>query len=309
MPDRIPPLNALRAFEAVGRHLNMTRAAKELFVTPAAVSHQIIALETYLGRKLFERQQHGLALTTDGAAYLPQIRKGFDNLRQASEVLDRRRPVFTISVPPAFSAKWLMPRLKSLRAELPSIAIVNEGANDGAEHIPAGVDVAVRYGRTDFFDVISHRMLEEVVIPVCHPELLVSARRISGPAYLLQFPLLYGRASLPGEGFPSWETWFRWAGLVRSPPPAGIAFDHHLMTVQAALEGQGVALAKRSIVMTDLIRGNLVQPWNAPYPLAFAHFLVCKNESPNAAQFEALRLWFERELADTLKEIPTSHIA
>jgi LysR family transcriptional regulator, glycine cleavage system transcriptional activator len=198
-----------------------------------------------------------------------------------------------------------MPRLKSLRTELPAIAIVNEAVNDSVVNIPSGVDVAVRYGSGNFNDMVSYLLIEEVVVPVCHPDLLNSGREVLSPSDLTQFPFLFGRTSLPGEGFPSWEKWFRWAGLDASPLPVAIAFDHHLMTVQAALEGQGMALAKRSIVMTDLIRGNLVQPLDVAYPLAFSHFLVHRSESPWMECFGTLRLWFERELALSLRDIPT----
>jgi LysR family glycine cleavage system transcriptional activator len=307
MPDRLPPLNALRAFEAVGRHLNMTRAAQELLVTPAAVSHQVIALETYLGRKLFERLQHGLALTPDGEAYLPHVRKGFDSLRQAANVLGQQCHALTISVPPAFSAKWLVPRLKGLRTALPSIAIVNEGANETSDVIPANVDIAIRYGSGNFNDLSANHLLNEVVIPVCHPDLLASGMNVSCVEDILRFSLLHGRASLPGEGFPNWKRWFDWAGSKNVEASDGVVFDHHLMTVQAALEAQGVALAKRSIVMTDLIRGNLVQILDVTYPLNFAHYLVYRSESPWLEEINILREWVETELTQTLNNIPAPH--
>ncbi len=277
-------------------------------MTPAAVSHQVIALEKHLGRTLFERLQHGLALTPDGEAYLPHVREGFDSLRRAAAVFETDRSVLTISVPPAFSAKWLMPRLKSLQSDLPSIAIVNEGANETGSAIPAGADVAVRYGDGNYRDCAVTFLLEEAVIPVCHPDVLAAGTDVATAADLLQFNLLHGRASLPGEGFPDWQGWFDWAGVHDATFGGGVEFDHHLMTVQAALEAQGVALAKRSIVMTDLIRGNLVQILDLEYPLAFAHYLVHRPETSWSVEIGALQRWFENELACTLRDIPASLI-
>lgn len=306
MTERLPPLNALRAFEAAARHRNMSRAAEELFVTPAAVSHQVIALETHLGRKLFERLQHGLALTADGERYLPYIARAFDSLRQAGEQFDEAAPVLTISVPPAFSAKWLLPRLESLQDELSAVSIVNEKANDRHDRLPNGADVAIRYGAPDKAGAKADLLLDEAVIPVCHPNLLAGGSTLREPSDLLGFDLLVGRASLPGEGFPDWRTWFGWLGVERAEIPASILFDHHLMTVQAALEGRGVALAKRSIVMTDLIRGNLVQLADAAFPLAFAHFLISGQGTTKEPDIAILRQWLERELRDSLEHLPAA---
>lgn len=309
MSDTIPPLKALRAFEAAARHLNMTRAANELHVTPAAVSHQVILLEKHLGRKLFARLQHGLSLTPDGEAYLPHIQKGFDSFREASSALEGMATELTISVPPAFSAKWLMPRLQELRADLPAISIVNEGTNETDDRVPANVDMAIRYGRGRHRGMAVTHLLNECVIPVCHPDLLASRPKIAEVADLLQFSLLHGRASLPGEGFPDWQQWFAWAGLGDVSPPAGIEFDHHWMTVQAALEAQGIALAKRSIVMTDLVRGNLVQIVDTEYPLEFAHYAVHREAPRRPDEVAFLRLWLGRELARNVREIPAALIS
>ena len=304
MADRLPPLNALRAFDAAARHLNMSRAADELAVTPAAVSHQVIALERYLGRKLFVRLQHGLALTPEGAAYLPPIREGFECLRNASKALDGRRGTLAIAVPPAFSAKWLMPRLNDLRAVLPSISIANEGANDPVDRLPPDIDVAIRYGTGRFAGVSAYRLLDEVVIPVCHPDLIAERPEDARLPDVLAGRLLRGRESLPGEGFPNWRRWFAWAGLDDPPLSEDLALDHHLMTVQAALEGQGIALAKRSIVMTDLARGNLVQLVGAGYPLAFAHYLAFPPETGRLGEVETLRDWLDAGLADAVAAVP-----
>ena len=309
MTERLPPLNALRAFESAARHLNMSRAAEELFVTPAAVSHQVIALEKYLGRQLFERRQHGLALTQDGARYLPFVRTGFDNLRQASKALQVRKTALVVAAPPAFSTKWLMPQLSLLNTEFPSISIVNDAAKDPADRLPEKADVAIRYGAGRFGALMSYRLLDEAVIPVCHPDLLANGPAIVKPEDLLKHKLLHGRESLPGEGFPDWQQWFAWTGVHRKIPASGVAFDHHLTTVQAALEAQGIALAKRSIVMTDIIRGNLIQLTAVAYPLSFAHYLVHPVQAEPGEAIERLRHWLDRSLAQTLSDLPTALIS
>lgn len=308
MDERLPPLNALRAFEAAARHLNMSRAAEELFVTPAAVSHQIIALEKHLGRQLFERRQHGLALTQDGARYLPFIRTGFDNLRQAAKALEVRKTALVVAAPPAFSTKWLMPQLRLLSAEFPSISIINDTAETPADRLPEKADVAIRYGAGRFGALMSYRLLDEFVIPVCHPDLRDKGPAIVTAEDLLKHKLLHGRESLPGEGFPDWQQWFAWAGVRKPLPESEVEFDHHLTTVQAALEAQGIALVKRSIVMTDLIRGNLIQLTAAAYPLSFAHYLVHPRQTEPDEVIEKLRHWLDRSLAQTLCDLPAALI-
>lgn len=306
MTRSLPPLNALRAFEAAARHLNMSRAAEELFVTPAAVSHQVIALEAHLGRKLFTRLQHGLALTADGSAYLPPVARAFDSLRQAASVFDSSGGPLTIAAPPAFSSKWLTPRLAGLRTVLPTIAIVNEDAGAPHERPPARADVAIRYGPGAFGGLVAHRLLAETAIPVCHPDLLRSGPALTEPADMLRHTLLHGRESLPGEGFPDWRQWFAWAGAPQDTIQPGLTFDHHLTTVQAALEAQGIALVKRSIVMTDLIRGNLVQLVQPEYPLAFAHFLVHGADTARGAEIETLKRWLDQSLSQTVRDLPAA---
>jgi LysR family transcriptional regulator, glycine cleavage system transcriptional activator len=300
MTRPLPPLNALRAFEAAARHLNMTRAAEELGVTPAAVSHQVVALEELLGGKLFLRKQRGLALTPLGEAYLPGLQEGFEKLREATAcILDGEaggRPL-VLSVPPAFSAKWLMPRLQRVREILPDLQIVNDIADRPPAAPSPGREIAIRYGTGVHPGLTVEKLFDEAVFPVCSPALLKDGPPVEKLADLLRHTLLHGRKSFPGENYPSWQEWFTAAGYRPEAKLGGLAFDHHWMTVEAAIEAQGVALAKRTIIESELRRGRLVRLLDSSYPLGFAYYLVYAGEiAPNSAA-AAFREWVLGEAA------------
>lgn len=299
-----PPLNALRAFEAAARHLNMTRAAEELHVTPAAVSHQVVALEELLGCKLFERKQRGLALTPAGAAYLPGLQDGFARIREATERLRQfagRDDPLTISAPQAFSAKWLMPRLDKMREILPDVQIVNDRADREPNHGESSLQLAIRYGTGEYPGFVVEKLLDEAVFPVCSPKFLECRDAIERPEDLLAHTLLHGRPSFPGENFPDWRAWFAAAGVDLADDPPGLTFDHHWMTVEAALEAQGIALAKRTIVDAEIRRGRLVRLLDIDYPLNYGYFLVYPDALARRASVRPLCDWLHAEAASTTR--------
>jgi LysR family glycine cleavage system transcriptional activator len=305
MKRPLPPLNALRAFEAAARHLNMTRAAEELNVTPAAVSHQVVGLEEMLGGKLFIRKQRGLALTPLGEAYLPGLQAGFRKLHEATDqiwehVLEATPLV--LSVPPAFSAKWLMPRLRQVREILPTLQIVNESAKEMPGPGTAGQEIAIRYGAGDYPGLTVEKLFDEAVFPVCSPELLRGGPAIASPADLLAYPLLHGRRSFQGENYPGWREWFQAAGQDIDDMPVGLYFDHHWMTVEAALEAQGIALAKRTIIESELRRGRLQRLLDFSYPLDFAYYLVYPGEIVPGSAAAAFRAWVIDEAAKMMRD-------
>ena len=304
MKRPLPPLNALRAFEAAARHLNMTRAAEELNVTPAAVSHQVVGLEEMLGGKLFIRKQRGLALTPLGEAYLPGLQAGFRKLHEATdrvwESAQAEAPL-VLSVPPAFSAKWLMPRLRQVREILPALQIVNESAKETPGPAATGQEIAIRYGAGDYPGMTVEKLFDEAVFPVCSPELLRDGAAIASPADLLGYPLLHGRKSFPGENYPGWGEWFRAAGHDIAEMPSGLYFDHHWMTVEAALEAQGIALAKRTIIESELRRGRLRRLLDFSYPLDFAYYLVYPGEIVPGSAAAAFRSWVIDEAAEMMR--------
>lgn len=306
MKHPLPPLNALRAFETAARHLNMTRAAEELNVTPAAVSHQVVGLEEMLGGKLFIRKQRGLALTPLGEAYLPGLREGFRKLQEATDRVWESSLAdgpLVLSVPPAFSAKWLMPRLQRVREILPALQIVNESAKETPGATASGQEIAIRYGAGDYPGMTVEKLFDEAVFPVCSPDLLADGPTVRKPEDLLRYPLLHGRKSFPGENYPGWQEWFRAAGFEPPATPAGLYFDHHWMTVEAALEGQGIALAKRTIIESELKRGRLRRLLDFSYPLDFAYYLVYPGEIvPNSAA-AAFREWVVAEAGEMTKAI------
>lgn len=306
MKHPLPPLNALRAFETAARHLNMTRAAEELNVTPAAVSHQVVGLEEMLGGKLFIRKQRGLALTPLGEAYLPGLQEGFRKLQEATNQVWENSLAdgpLVLSVPPAFSAKWLMPRMQRVREIVPALQIVNESAKETPGSAVSGQEIAIRYGAGDYPGMTVEKLFGEAVFPVCSPDLLADGPTVRKPEDLLRYPLLHGRKSFPGENYPGWQEWFRAAGFEPPATPAGLYFDHHWMTVEAALEAQGIALAKRTIIESEIKRGRLRRLLDFSYPLDFAYYLVYPGEIvPNSAA-AAFRDWVFAEAGEMMKAI------
>jgi len=304
MNQSLPPLNALRAFEAAARHLSMTRAAAELNVTPAAVSHQVVGLEELLGGKLFVRKQRGLELTPLGEAYLPGLQEGFHKLREATDRIFEsagQDVPLVLSAPPAFSAKWLMPRLQRVRKILPDLQIVNEIAEQPLKSASPGREIAIRYGTGVYPGMTVEKLFEEAVFPVCSPALLGNGPIIETPEGLLDYPLLHGRKSFPGENYPSWSEWFAAAGYRPKGRLPGLYFDHHWMTVEAALEAQGIALAKRTIIESEIKRGRLLRLLDFSYPLDFAYYLVYPGEIVPDSAAAAFRDWVSAEAAEMMK--------
>lgn len=309
MAPRLPSLNALKAFEAAGRHLSFTRAAQELHVTQAAISHQIKGLEEQLGIRLFRRGPRGLLLTDAGQSYLPAVRQAFEQLSQATETLLTRdvSGVLTVSVLPSFGAKWLVPRLRRFRASCPDLDVRVSANEDLVDFERDDVDLAVRYGRGVYPGLCSEWLMAEVFFPVCSPLL---ARE--GPHPLDRPEDLRFHTLLHDDISTSWEAWLAAAGVKGINVRRGPAFDDSSMLLQAAVDGQGVALGRSALAADDLAAGRLIRPFDLSLPAEFAYFVVYPERyaaRPGLAQF---RDWLLEEAAtesDPARDAPPPLVA
>lgn len=296
MTRPLPPLNSLRAFEAAARHLSFTKAAEELNVTPGAVSHQVKALEEMLNVPLFHRLTRALRLTVAGQAALPTLIQGFDKLAQGVEQMRSycESGVLTISVSPSFGAMWLMPRLEKFRSLHPDIEIRIDGTDRLVDLARDSADVAIRFGPGGYSGVRVDHLLTPVNTPVCSPTLLTGEHPLREPDDLRHHTLLHIDWS---DAEASWRMWLLAAGLHDIEPTRGPHFNMENMAVQAALDGQGVALVADVLVADHIAAGRLVHPFDPGYstPLKFCYYLLSAKESAEPPKVAAFRNWLLTE--------------
>jgi LysR family glycine cleavage system transcriptional activator len=289
MARRLPPLNALRAFEAVARHLSITGAAEELGVTPGAVSQSVKALEEYLGRPLMSRTPRGLVLNEAAEAALPALREGFDRLEEGARRLagPDRGGRLTISVAPSFGAKWLAPRLADFNAAFPDLDVQIHATMGLANFEAESVDLAIRYGAGKWPGLESRLLMREEVTPVCAHRI---ADEIGSPADLAKFTLIHDDSSLNDESCPDWTMWLKAAGANGIDASRGPRFNQSSLAIEAAASGRGIVLAKRALAQADLDTGRLVAPFQVATPIDFAYYLV---HPPGRARSRAARRFIE----------------
>lgn len=303
---QLPSLNALRAFEAAARHLSLSTAAKELNVTPAAVSHQVKALEDYLGVSLFRRAHNALLLTDAGQVCLPGLSEGFDRLAAAvaaTRASEESRPL-TVTVSPTFGARWLVPRLERFAEAYPGIDVRLDASERLVDLVSEDVDVAVRYGRGDYPGMQVDKLFgEEVVMPVCSPRLLSGEHALREPADLRHHTLLH---VVEPVGTPDWRMWLKAAGVAGCDPLRGPTFTQSNLALEAAIRGQGVALGWFRSVQADLEAGRLVRPFDLSVPVDFGYYLVYPPGSERHARVTAFREWILGAVADDSGEAATA---
>jgi LysR family glycine cleavage system transcriptional activator len=301
MSRRLPPLNSLRAFEAAARHLSLKKAAEELHVTPAAVSHQVRTLEEYCGAPLFHRLARALRLTEAGQAALPPLREGFDKLAEAAEAMraGERGGILTVSVAPTFGAKWLIPRLDRFRAMHPEFDVRIDASYTLVNFAADGVDVALRFGRGVYRNLRSECLMAEVSLPVCSPRLLERDPPLRRPEDLRHHTLLHVQWRTEDDAAPSWRMWLRAAGIEGVDAERGPRFSMGGLALEAAIAGQGVALASAALVDGDLKAGRLVRPFPASLSqaTAFCYYLVYPEAKAGDPKVMAFRDWVLAEVA------------
>ncbi|MDA9466767.1 MULTISPECIES: transcriptional regulator GcvA [Bradyrhizobium] len=290
MTARLPSLNGLRAFEAAARHLSFTLAASELNVTQTAISHQIRRLEEELGIRLFIRQNRALALTPEARDYLPGVRAAFNDLRLATDRLLRKEDdkVLTVSTLASLAAKWLLPRLTDFQEQHPGIDVRITTSTGLVDFQRDNVDAAIRYGRGQWPGVRADWLMADELFPVCSPSLLRGDKPLRRPEDLRNHPLLH----TSNANSDDWRLWLTAAGLpadiARQP---GITFDMIFMTIQAAIDGIGVAMGRTSYVQDDIAKGRLVVPFKIALPADAGFYLVAPEGRREAPKLAAFRQW------------------
>lgn len=261
MKQRLPPLNALRAFETAGRLGSFKEAAAQLHVTNGAISQQVRLLEAWLGAPLFERHNRRVVLTADARAYLAQIGPLFEQLAQATAsygVTANVSRTLSVNASATFTLRWLVPRLEKFRSEHANIDVRVETSNEPVESIKETYDVIIRGGPDTFYGYWMRPFLSEERLPVCSPALL-SRLPLREPDDLRQHTLLH-TTSLPRV----WPDWLAKAQVSSLSPAATLTFDHFYLTLQAAIDGMGIAMGPTSLVSDDLAAGRLVAPFSGP---------------------------------------------
>jgi LysR family transcriptional regulator, glycine cleavage system transcriptional activator len=297
MPRRLPPLNALRAFEAAARHGGFARAAEELAVTPAAVSQQVRLLEADLGVALFHRLPRGLALTEAGRGALPELGAAFAGLARAVEEMRGGSPegALVVSVLPSFARLWLGPRLPGFVAAHPGIELTVRAETRAVDFARDPVDVGLRYGRGVYPGLHVRLLLTEDVFPVCAPALAAGPPPLRRLEDLRRHALLHERDS--AEPSLDWATWLREAGVGGAEAAAGPGFTDSAMLVEAAARGMGVALGRGALVADELVAGRLVRPLPLSRPAEFAYFAVTRDGRERHPRVRAFLDWLEGEAA------------
>jgi LysR family glycine cleavage system transcriptional activator len=308
---RLPPLNALRAFEAAARLLSFKKAAKELHVTPGAVSHQIKLLEDHLGVALFRRLTRALELTAEAQAMLPKVREGLESLAAAVERVRARQESFALTVitPPNFAARWLVPRLARFTQSHPKLelhvasrlAMIDGRGENGHEAPPRDAPedapvVMVRFGEGRYPGVHVDQLFRAVYVPVCSPKLLKGDHALRTPADLRFHTLLHDETVVEEGVRPSWHDWLESVGVDGVDASRGPRFSNASLAVEAAIEGMGVALTMKPLVRSEIQAKRLVVPFDIPAPAAFAYYLVTP-ESGEGPAVAAFREWILAEVA------------
>jgi len=288
---RIPPTQALRAFEAVARTGSLTRAAGAMHVTHGAISHQLKGLEDDLGVRLIERAGRGVRLTDEGARFAGRVRSALADLAEAvREITEHNNPrQFRVSVMPSFAARWLLPRIGRFMAAHPDIDLDVRASVTLTDFRRDDVEAALRYGGGNYPGVVSEHLLDDEYYPVCSPR-LGGGRLPTRPAEISRYLLLRSDNEF-------WEPWFRAAGLDWPEPVRGPIYNDASHLMQAAVDGQGVALARSSLIGNDIANGVLVRLFDIAVPSPNRYYLVYPPRlahSPKLAQFRA---WLREEVA------------
>ncbi len=294
-------LNALRAFEASARHQSFSAAAAELNVTPAAVGQLVRSLEDWLGTPLFNRSASGrarLVATEAAQRALPEIRAGLDKLSLGLERLKEGaiNGVLTVTVSPAFAAKWLLPRIDTFQAAWPDTDVRLDTSLKPVDFVAFGIDIGVRYGNGDWAGLIAEKLLNEEIYPVCSPLLLRQKQRLRKPTDLGKETLIHDLSIESHKDFPSWKQWLKVAGVDHTETMRGMRINNSAAVLQAAIDGQGIALARSVMARDDVAAGRLVRLFpDIKFTSPLAYFIVYRAERASLPRLTAFRDWLLAE--------------
>lgn len=293
---QLPPLNALRAFEAAARHLSFTRAAEELCVSQGAISRHIQLLENALGVALFERRHRQIVLTAEGESYGSAIRDVFEAIDAATSQLrpGARSDALNIRLLPTFAMRWLVPRLAHFRAEHPGIAVRINTSHEHGDFNREDIEAAVEYGNPPRHDLVVERLFGELLIPVCSP---TPANGLPPPRHPSDVRLHVLLHSLHRPDF--WRQWLERAGVDGVCVESGLSFENSGLCYQAAVDGLGVAIAHVAFVQEDLARGRLIVPFQLPMENETGYYLVYPRHKLRQSKLRAFRAFVLNEAAET----------
>jgi LysR family transcriptional regulator, glycine cleavage system transcriptional activator len=292
----LPSLNALRAFAAVGRHLNLAAAAAELHVTPSALSHQIRTLEERLGTRLFEREARGLALTEAGRTILPGVLDGFATLAQSLRLLEPAPDDNTlhVSMLSTFAMRWFIPRLVRFQQAHPEIEVRIATSVELVDFEHGDFDCAIRSGGGQWLGLTAERLFAETFTPVCSPQLATPESPLAEPADLAHHTLLHAKLR-PDD----WHMWLHAAGMPDLAPKGERTFETRNFAIQAAIDGLGVAIVDPSLVTEELHSGRLIQPFARTLASDNAYYLVYPRQLKLPRKLQLFRDWLMTEARET----------
>lgn len=287
MQRRLPPLNSLKAFEVAARHLSFTRAAEELFVTQAAVSHQIKALEDFLSMKLFMRKKRSLYLTEEGQSYYLELKDIFQALTDATQRLLNKGDTgaITVALQTSFAIQWLVPRLNQFSQRHPEVDVRIKAVDANQGFLANDVDVAIYYGRGKWDGVVADKLHTEYLTPVCSPMLFQGDKPLNKLDDLAKHTLLHDSSR------ESWQGWIKHFNVLGVNVDHGPIFSHSMMVQQAAALGQGIALGHSVLARSEIEAGRLICPFEEKLATKDAYYLVCHQSQSDLGKITAFRSW------------------
>jgi LysR family glycine cleavage system transcriptional activator len=297
MNNHLPPLSALRAFESAARHMSFSKAADELHVTPAAISHQMHALEEDLGVKLFHRMNRAIELTASARVLLPGLSEAFAGIQSSVRRLRAHNDTGTLTVTasPSFTAKWLVLRLHLFQEEHPEIDVRISATDDVVDLTRGDFDVAIRYGCGKYPGLDVELLFTNEVFPACSPQLLTSGPPLRTPEDLSRHALIHDLAIERDPLVPTWPMWLKAAGVKDVPAVTGLTFNNMHLALDAAIAGYGVVLAYSTIAAADLGAGRLVRLFSLALPDQFAYYIVTAPGALERPKVRAFRNWLRQE--------------
>jgi LysR family transcriptional regulator, glycine cleavage system transcriptional activator len=293
----LPPLSALRAFEAAARLESFSKAAEELNVTPAAISHQIHALEEDLGVQLFRRLNRQVELTASARVLLPGLTEAFTEIRASVRRLRAHNDTGTLTVTasPSFAAKWLVLRLHRFQEKWPDIDVRISASDEVVDLNRGDFDIAIRYGTGRYPGLDVELLLKNEVFPACSPRLLEDGPPLKTPGDLRHHALIHDQAADRDPLAPTWAMWLKAAGVSGVLPASGVTFSGTHLAMDAAIAGHGIVLAYSSIAAGDIAAGRLVRLFSLAIPDLFAYYIVTAHGALERPKVKAFRDWLRQE--------------
>ena len=310
MNDHLPPLSALRAFEATARHMSFSKAAEELHVTPAAISHQIHALEQDLGVRLFYRLNRAIELTPAAQVLLPDLSEAFAGIHGAVARLRGHTDTGTLTVTasPSFAAKWLVLRLHRFQERCAEVDVRISATDEVVDLGKGGFDIAIRYGAGHYPGLNVELLFTNEVFPACSPQLLADGPPLRTPEDLRRHALIHDQAVERDPLVPTWPMWLKAAGVKDVSASGGLSFNNMHLALDAAIAGHGVVLAYSTIAAADLAAGRLVRLFSLALPDQFSYYIVTAPGALDRAKVRSFRDWL-RDEADRQRSAAASPAA